>query len=493
MNYQPTAPIEAEAGSRRQARAPQSLRQRLWKRAQAYVLFMGGGDAAEVKLVPAAETTNLRVDGFILSLSMVVNFFIWNAALLLAAVPIFLTVPIGAVITCLIGYFDRQILSALLSVEGEAMLRNYGMSEFAVATRRRRAILTCGRILLSFATMWAAAILVRIALFAPDIDAYLEHGNLIQNQAVRSVAERIVDGQIADTRAAYARAVRDRNELRDHLGAADVPPSTAAIDAEMERVRRQIADVEAEYSTLASDFYAQQRALAAELRGVRERPTDSGIVGRGERYRYAADRIAQIRTRAAFLRSGLQAARARLIALQTHRAQQIEGDTRAAANARASISPRLAAADAAVAAANARRIAAETGRPASIERLMSADPNYVPSRAGLMARVEALSEVSNRSFATFSLSVSFALVLSILEMAVIWARALLGVPNAAGAIRVLNTRAALSRAVKEYRKEHPDRRAQSRAGQPRADAQAASEADGDDRPPIFFTRQNDDA
>jgi hypothetical protein len=82
-------------------------------------------------------------------------------------------------------------------------------------------------------------------------------------------------------------------------------------------------------------------------------------------------------------------------------------------------------------------------RPAAIDSMMTKDPSYVALPTGLMARVTALDEVTKGSWSAWLLSLALSLVCSILELAVVWARAVLGTPHPAGFMRVANNIAAI--------------------------------------------------
>jgi Domain of unknown function (DUF4407) len=430
-------------------RARFALRQ-TFRRIRDLTLFFGGGDVEEARTVPQAETSSLRVDGTILMLSMIINCAIWFAALIYADLPGPLALIIAIFITSLIGLFDRQILSSLLAVEGEAILRSAGMQGLHAISRNRRKLLTAGRIALSFSTMAAVSILVRIALFAPDIDAELDRANKALNRDLRNHAAQIVDRQISDARSAFATAVAERNALSATVGKTDAAADTSGVDASIAGLQGDIRKAESEMQSVAAEYYSLQRAKTAEEKGVKVAEGDSGIAGRGERYTYAADRMRQAGARYSFLKGSIAATQAKIAVLRSERGALISGEGQAASARRAELAPRLAAADARVGQLGARRSALEGNRPAAFTILMANDPTYISPRSGMMARVEALSKISYASYATTMLSFSFALVLSILEMAVIWARALLGVPNISGAKRVLENKAALDRFLMDY-------------------------------------------
>jgi Domain of unknown function (DUF4407) len=476
-------------------RIPLTIRARLalrqtFRRIRDLTLFFGGGDVEEARTVPQAETTSLRVDGTILMLSMMINCAIWSAALIYADLPRPLAFIIAIVITSLIGLFDRQILSSLLSVEGEAILRGAGMQGLHAISRNRRKLLTAGRIALSFSTMAAVSILVRIALFAPDIDAELDRANKAQNRDLRTQAAQIVNRQIADARSAFATAVAERNALSATVGTTDAAADTSGVDARIIGLQGDIRKAESEMQSVATEFYSLQRAKTAEEKGVKVAEGDSGIAGRGGRYAYAADRMRQASARYSFLKGSIAATQAKIVALQSERGALISGEGQAASARRNELAPRLAAADALVGQSGTRRSALEGSRPAAITALMANDPNYIAPRSGMMARVEALSRISYASYATTMLSFSFALVLSILEMAVIWARALLGVPNISGAKRVLENKAALDRFLMDYqdalfankdKRKHSDKPKGDNAPPPSKPPSDALD------PPLYFT------
>jgi hypothetical protein len=424
--------------------------QRTLRRIRDLTLFFGGGDAEEARTVPRAETNSLRVDGAILMLSMMINAAIWTAAMIYADLPVPLAIMVAVVITSLIGLFDRQILSSLLAVEGEAILRGAGIPGLHQISRNRRKLLTAGRIALSFSTMAAVSILVRLALFAPDIDAELDRTSKAQNRDLRAHAAQMVDRQIADARAAFATAVQERNALSANVSKTDATADTSGVDASIVGLRDDIRKAESEMQSVATEFYALQRAKAAEETGVKVADGDSGVAGRGVRYGYAAERMRQAGGRYNFLKGSIAATQAKIVALQTERGALINGEAQNAGARRNEFAPRLAMADARVKQMGERRTKLEGDRPAAIAALMANDPTFIAPRRGMMARVEALSTISYTSFATTMLSFSFALVLSILEMAVIWARALLGVPNISGAKRVLENKAALDRFLMDH-------------------------------------------
>lgn len=447
--------------SRRQSHRPRSVdkhsslarscARRWWTRARHGALFFGGGERGETRQVPASAAISLQVDGTILLISMTINGAIWFSALVYAEVPVWAAILVGLLAATLIGLLDRQILSALLSIDGEDLLKRQRQPGFYPIDKRRRWVLMTGRIVLSIASMFAASMLVRVAIFAPDIEQHLARQNREQNQSVRQVAERTLAGQIADARAVYAQAVRERDEIRATVGRTDLPPDTQAIDSEIETLRTGMINTIADYRRAYSQYLEYRRAAAAEQEGVRDRDSDTGRRGEGSHYSYAVEMTRQSAAQMDAARQSYANAARRIQQLQLARQQSTQYQGQQASAARNALNPRLAAADARVRMVGARREQLEANRPTTVRQLMENDPAYAEPRTGLIARVNALNEIQHGSSMAWWFSIAITAAFSILEMAVIWLNVVLGVPNALGPVRVLANQEALERALAKRR------------------------------------------
>jgi Domain of unknown function (DUF4407) len=406
-------------------------------------LFMAGSAPAEVSTIPSAEVRSLRVDGALLLLSMGINAAIWTSALVTAGKPWLAALPVGGFVALIIGLFDRQILSAVLNIDGELIMKQRGMRGFYPLDRRRKWILTSARILLSFASMWAAIMLLRVALFAPDIEAHLAQNHIRENAAVRVTATKLVDAQLGDLRSVYEKAMIDRNELRKLESDADAPANTEGPDGEMEAARAEITKARADLEGMSQERAEHLRGASAEDAGVKEQSGDTGRPGRGNQFAFHQRRAQDILREMNLRYRLMKVAEARLTSLAQERQSTITAKQSSGMQAREMLSPRMDAANVQVASMSAKLKQLQDHRPAAIDTMMSKDASYVALRTGLMARVTALDEVTQGSWSAWLLSLALSLVCSILELAVVWARAMLGTPHPAGFMRVANNIAAI--------------------------------------------------
>lgn len=439
-------------------------------------LFMAGSAPEEVKAsrVPAAEIRSLRVDGLLLLLSMGINAAIWTSALATAGKPWLAALPIGAFVALVIGLFDRQILSAVLNIDGELIMKERHRAGFYPLDRRRKWILTTARILLSFASMWAAMLLLRVSLFAPDIEQHLAQKHLRENAKVRAAATKLVDTQIFDLRTLYEKALADRNQLSKLEQAADAPANTDGPDGEMEAARAEITKARMDLQAMSEQRAEHLRGASAEETGVKERATDTGNDGKGDRHTFHMRRAADILREMNLRYRLMKVAEARLVVLAQERQRTIDAKQVAGERDRESLTPRMEVANAHVASLSAKLKALQDNRPDAIETMMKKDPAHVAMGTGLMARVVALDEVTGKSWSSWMLSLALSLVCSILELAVVWSRAILGTPHPAGYMRVHNNIAAIEAIEGRER-----RRRKTQGGFPPQSSQNDNGEDGD--------------
>jgi hypothetical protein len=405
-------------------------------------LFFGGSHPMEVAPVPGAEIRSLRVDGLLLILSMTINGVIWASALVSAGKPAWIALPIALLITTVIGLFDRQILSSLLNMEGEQIVARLDRRGFYPVDRRRRWLLTGARIALSLASMYAAMLLLRVSLFAPDIEAHLQHKYQVLNRDVRVHAEQIIDGQIGDSHRAFEKAVAERNELRSFESETDKPADTTAIDGEMETARAEVMKARSDLQALNLQRAEHMRGASAEDAGEKDRQSDTGNMGQGSRYRFHTLRAKDIAGQMNLTYRIMKVAERRLQVLQLERQRELAAKGQLGVREKFALRPRLEQADRRVGAMAAKRERLEGNRASMVERMMKESPAYAAPRMGLMARVEALDEIQKGSWSAWLLSLAITAVTSILELAVVWSRAVLGSPHPAGFFRVLaNVRA----------------------------------------------------
>lgn len=403
---------------------------------RAVTLFFGGSHPEEVARLPRAELRSLRTDGAILMASIVFNFTVWTSAMIAAEKPWWAAVPVGVLVTTIIGLLDRQVLSSLISHEGEQIATRFGVPGFMPVHPRRRWFLTGGRILLSVASMAAAMMLLRTSLFAPDIEAHLQRQNAEINRVVRQRSERMVDARLGELRSRLTKATAERDELRGRLSTAETPLNTNGIDTQIAAERQALDGANAQYRALVQQFFEAKRAAAAEKTGVKDREGDSGNDGEGERYRYHQERQAQIRQQAGIVAATIRATQQRIQSLTAEKAGALDQQRNGARDGVSSLTPRIKGADGVVAALAAQRLAGERGRAAAIDEGMRSDPGYTPLRTGLIARVDALGEVENGSWPVRFLSFAIGIAASVLELAVVLFRALLGTPGPVGFLRL---------------------------------------------------------
>lgn len=406
-------------------------------------LFMAGSAPDEVSNIPSAEVRSLRVDGALLMLSMGINAAIWTSALVTAGKPWMAALPVGVFVALIIGLFDRQILSAVLNIDGELIMKQRGMRGFYPLDRRRKWKLTSARILLSFASMWAAMMLLRVSLFAPDIEANLAQKHIRENARVRVTATKLVDTQMGDLRTLYEKALNDRGELRKLESEADAPANTDGPDGEMESARAEITKARSDLQAMSQERAEHLRGASAEDAGVKEQAGDTGRPGQGNQFAFHQRRAQDILREMNLRYRLMKVAEARLAALAVERQSSISAKQISGNQAREMLSPRMDAANAQVAALSVKLKQLQDHRPAAVDAMMTKDPSYVALRTGLMARVTALDEVTKGSLSAWLLSLALSLVCSILELAVVWARAVLGTPHPAGYMRVHNNIAAI--------------------------------------------------
>lgn len=407
-------------------------------------LFLAGSHPAEARQVSPAEARSLRVDGLLLCLSMWVNAAVWVAALLAAGKSVWVAAPVGLAVASIIGLFDRQILSATLAMDGEALKAHRGQPGFFPLDPRRKKILVAARIVLSVASMWAAMLFARIALFATDIEANLDAKFKAENAQVRVTATQLVDSQIADLARRYAATTTEREGLVKLQAAADAPANTSGADSEIETVRADIARARGNLDGLARERAEHLRGASAESSGVVDRAGDSGRPGEGNRWAFHQKRAADLLVQINLQYSLMRVAEQRLAQLLREREQQIQAKASNGQREREVFTPRIASANHTIESYAQRLKALQDNRPAAIEAMMAKDPAFVPRRTGLMDRVTALEEVTTGSWSAWTLALAITAVASILELAVVWSRAVLGLPHPVGYVRAEDNRRTLA-------------------------------------------------
>lgn len=422
--------------ARKARKAKPSMPQMVMGHIRSGTLFLSGSHPDEVKDVSPAETRNLKVDGAMLSLSMLINAAIWSAALLSAGKPWWVALPIAALICVIIGLFDRQFLSASISMDGEELAKQRQEVGFFPISPRRKVILTSARIVLSFASMWAAVLLLRVSLFSADVDAHLADQYRLENEGVRATATQLVDQQIEETRSQFVQAQEERDALYAQQRSAESRADTPGIDEEIASLRAEISASRGQLQELSRERSEHLRGATAEDAGVQERANDSGIPGQGTRWEFHRRRAEDIRNQMNLTLGLIRTAENRITELQESKRRQVEENAVSGAREAEVLAPRLQDAEERIASLNASLRQLESDRPSQIASMMTRDPNHSPAREGLLVRVEALNDIAAGSWSAWAMSFAITLVCSVLELAVVWYRVILGMPHPAGYSRV---------------------------------------------------------
>ncbi|HLH97039.1 MAG TPA: DUF4407 domain-containing protein, partial [Xanthobacteraceae bacterium] len=196
--------------------------------------------------------------------------------------------------------------------------------------QRIKAVVFFGiRILLSLGLAQLTAIAVSLLVFSGDINTWLQNSYLNANQQQIAVATKLVDGSIQRATDAV-KAQTDRvNALAAQVSSLrqnEIDPLTS--DPRAQEIQGEITRLLDQQSKADEAVQAATSFAINESGGIRGAPNNSGVQGQGPRYRAAMEQVTSAKARADEVAKALEAARARLEALQTDVSAKLRQQTR---------------------------------------------------------------------------------------------------------------------------------------------------------------------
>ena len=311
------------------------------------------------------------------------------------------TVTLALVITAVLLLFDLAFISADWAAQGLTLCRAHGvLPEGGWLDKFKRWGAITARWVLSFLAATIIAQLLLITVFRADIDRYWANDNRsINANIVQSVSERYatlvadLDQRVAGSRKLTADLTRERASLLDPS------PSTAQIDRQIEDQLTQQKILEQERSQAELLAVQETTDAAAEQYGVRTRPENTGLSGRGKHFSFHQTQAEQQRGIARAKLQEVEAINRKIENLQVQRAKDVNESNARARSRLDTIERRLGVEQGIAADLSSERKSLEEGREAWIDDHVRQSPGYVPKPDGLLARLDGLLAIITASAA----------------------------------------------------------------------------------------------
>lgn len=417
-----------------------------------FIFRLTGVDEETMRKCPQHDVDNVRALGWLLIAS-----FAWQTLLLslighrLFAAPgeIRPELLLGA---AGIAFFVLMIDSYIFyrsgfEISGIDELRRGGLDVGGPGPASKISYLAA-RIVLSVGFAQLTAIFVALIIFSADIDARIQATYQKANARLLADVTAIVDADIqratvaVKTQAARVDSLSSQiTTLRQH----DIDP--AANDPQIQQAQQELTRVLDEKAKADDAVVAAESFGTMELGGVKIAPGNSGIAGKGPRYKAAIEAIANAKRHAQEIAANSEAARTRLDGLRKELASANEAEKQRSHGELPGYEATLAAQETKLAQLKEQLDDLIKGRAEAIRRGVEAAPDFVPPNNGFLAQLIALEHIADEDPKIATVILLIDVVSFGLELAAVLAKVSSYVPMRYSALLAANGYAAVVQIV----------------------------------------------
>jgi hypothetical protein len=281
---------------------------------------------------------------------------------------------------------------------GAAQLRKAGLDiSGGPIARLKIGIAWTIRFILSIALAQLTALVLSLMVFAPDINARIQHDTLQTNTHLLGPATALVDGAIQRETAAVVDQTKLVNTLAQQVAAlrqSSVDP--AAGDPEIQEAQQEVARLAAEKAKADEEVQAAQTFADNEFGGIKGAVGNSGVPGYGLRWKAAREHVAQAKAHAEDVAKQLDAARERLDSLRAQKSSTNATLMQQAHGRLPIFEKRLEEENERLKSLKEQLASSIANRDDDIRKAIQNAPDFVGFQTGLIARVIALEAIAQQ-------------------------------------------------------------------------------------------------
>ena len=306
------------------------------------------------------------------------------------------------------------------------------------------------RIILSVGFAQLTAIFVALIIFGSDIDARLNAENQTANARPLADVTAIVDADVQRATAAVKTQADRVNSLSAQitmLRQHDIDPG--ANDPQVQQAQQELTRLLDEKSKADDAVIAAETFGTMELGGVKSTPGNSGVAGKGPRYKAAMEAVENAKRHAQEVATNSDAARARLDGLRKELASSNDVEKQRSHGELPGYEATLASEEAKLAHLKGQLDELIKVRPDIIRRGVEAASDYVPPNKGFLAQLIALEHIADEDKKIATVILLIDVVSFGLELAAVLAKVCSYVPMKYSALLAANGYATVVQIVDE--------------------------------------------
>jgi uncharacterized protein DUF4407 len=378
-----------------------------------------GIDLSLAETMPTDEQQQIKRVGLALIFGVTFQAICFSTALIVGYGLQWWTAPVTFVLCGIMWAYDTKFVASDWAAQGAAYCRLHRLiTDTPWSERWVRPAATAIRWIMSLFIALTLAVFVLLQLFAPDIESYWRGIHRTQNAPLAAEATRRYEALIDDLLQRTRRYDEKLDQLtRERARVLEQAAPVSSLEAQISDLLAHIKDLEAAKAAAETRAAAQAESARAELRGIRVKPDNTGIAGKGAFYEFHNDMMEQENSIIRERTNEIAAANFEIAELRAQRASTLQAAENDTHEELRGLDGNIEQTSQVRAGLGADRKQLEDSRETWIEDHMRGMSDYVPMPTGILAKLTGLWIVIAGNSLIASLVFSVKVVVMLLESA----------------------------------------------------------------------------